>query len=177
WPDDEDSPFDEAELPVLFFEEDPETAASGAILLYSDEADDDPVFDVAPAEEEHAHSTMLVGFARAYRDLEVIAPPSTIELSGGKTATAAIWSYRHDLDDGSTWLRWVRSIVVFWRQTRSPAEADTSADFDEPTLERAGPDVVRVDTWLLVDQLEERRISDPIWNRFTASISYENGSR
>src|SRR5688572_24924657 len=98
---------DATNLPV-FLIADPthrQGAFAPAIVLY-----DEPLDEPVPPNEPSAHDWMLRGFARSYRDFEVLQAAERMPLIGAR-GTASESRYLHELDDGRSWLLRVRSVV------------------------------------------------------------------
>ena len=133
---------DPSNLPVFLFEDprhrDGEFAP--AIILY-----DEPLWARPPANEATAHTRMLRGLGRSYRDLRVIDPPRPLAL-GAVPATRSRFSYLHEIDSGKAVPLEVRTLLVF----RAP----------------------RVHTYYLVDSAPSPCISPEVWEEFIASIQY-----
>lgn len=132
---------DPANLPVFVFEQpiDRERPFGAGILLY-----DEPLEELAPADEPWAHASMLEWLGLSYKDLVVIRAPEPIMLRGA-SATLSTWSYRHEIGNESEELL-VRSVLVF--------RGD------------------RVHTFYLGDLLTSPGISTTVWEEFIRSIHY-----
>lgn len=116
-----------------------------AIMLW-----DEPLTHPNPpkhSEEISAHRTMIRGFARSYTAVTAVGKPKSIGIAGAR-GTIGSWSYRHELDDGQSFLLRVTSLLVF----RFP----------------------RVHTYHIIDSHNPTYISADTIAEFVQSITYQS---
>jgi len=79
-----------------------------AVCLY-----DEPLDDTVPYDEAAAHQeNLLQNYGTSYNEFRVLGEPRLLALAGSR-ATVSAWRYRHELDDGRSWLLRIRSVLVF----------------------------------------------------------------
>lgn len=112
-----------------------------AVCMY-----DEPLNEPVPDEQATAHrQNLLRNYNRSYREYRELREPRPFAL-GGSSATESVWRYRHELDDGRSWLMRIRTLLVF-----------------RPS---------RVNIFHLVDSEEHRFVPQETFDGFLRTVAY-----
>lgn len=130
-------------LPVFIFVESAhaEDSFGPTIAMFDDEEFTPPD---SPDAEARTHLKMLRRFARSYRDLQIVEPPTSLAL-GNTPATISKWSYLAELDGEACELS-VMTVLLFRRG--------------------------RAHTLHMVDKVRSPHVAESTWSEFLSSIRF-----